>query len=108
MNGERVVVYLDASDKWRWRWYRGSDIVADSSQGYVEKRDCILGLTSHSRTTYQLTYESRNTPNKRAYQQGRLIFGDKTEILVEVVPWTASDVQWKEQPDVPDIGDRLP
>lgn len=84
---DRVRIYLDAEDLWRWRWMRGGNIIADSSQGYVAKRDCINSLTDVTRTTYELTYESRRNPVRRAYQQGRLRSPGKPNIHVEVTPW---------------------
>lgn len=84
---DRVRLYLDDAGKWRWRWWRGSDIVASSSQGYVEKRDCLRGLTSITRTEYHLTYESRRNATRRAYQQGWLVAKGQTDIPVEVTPW---------------------
>jgi uncharacterized protein YegP (UPF0339 family) len=40
-----VDIYQDASGEWRWRVMADNGkIVADSSEGYHNKRDCIHGL----------------------------------------------------------------
>lgn len=88
MASDRVRLYLDNEGKWRWRRWRGSDIIADSAQGYVTKRDCLMGIAAISRSTYQLTYESRRNDTGRAYQQGRLVAQGQPDIPVEVTPWT--------------------
>jgi uncharacterized protein YegP (UPF0339 family) len=84
---DRVRLYLDGAERWRWRWTRGGNVVAESVQGYIAKRDCINALTDVTRTTYELTYESRRNPVRRAYQQGRLRSPGKPIIFVEVTPW---------------------
>lgn len=89
---ERVQVYIDHAGKWRWRWWRGSDITGDSSQGYKQKRDCLLSLTGNTRATYEVTFENRRTPNRRAYQQGHLRWGvGVDDVFVEVTPWTLEE-----------------
>lgn len=86
---DRIHVYLDAANKWRWRWWRGGNIIADSAQGYVGKRDCLVALCAVTRSEYELTYESRRNATGKAFQQGRLIH-PKGDIHVEVTPWGES------------------
>ena len=38
-------VYEDAAGEWRWRLVAGNDeIIADSGEGYRDKRDCLHGI----------------------------------------------------------------
>ena len=38
-------VYEDAAGEWRWRLVTGNDqIIADSGEGYRDKRDCLHGI----------------------------------------------------------------
>ena len=86
---DRVRLYLDADDKWRWRWFRGHEVIDDSVQGYVHKRDCLNSLmAAHGEREYVMTYESRRNATRRAYQQGYLRRQGAPRIPVEVTPWT--------------------
>lgn len=40
----RVEVYRDSAGEWRWRLRYGGDIIADSSEGYTRRRDCLRAL----------------------------------------------------------------
>jgi uncharacterized protein YegP (UPF0339 family) len=38
-------VYQDAAGEWRWRLVAGNDrIIADSGEGYRDRRDCLHGI----------------------------------------------------------------
>ena len=38
-------VYEDAAGEWRWRLVAGNDeVIADSGEGYRDKRDCLHGI----------------------------------------------------------------
>lgn len=41
----KFILYKDAKGEWRWRLYSTNGrIVADSGEGYVDKRDCLRGI----------------------------------------------------------------
>lgn len=40
-SNDQVEVYADEVGEWRWRRWRSSDIVSMSSEGYVNRADCI-------------------------------------------------------------------
>lgn len=40
-NGRRIEVYQDKADEWRWRVKSGSNIIADSGEGYKNRQDCV-------------------------------------------------------------------
>lgn len=40
----RLDIYQDANKKWRWRIFMSSDEVGASTQGYVNKSECIDNL----------------------------------------------------------------
>ena len=41
----RFVVYRDAKQEYRWRLVASNgNIIADSGEGYVERRDCMVGI----------------------------------------------------------------
>ena len=47
----RYELYRDRSSQWRWRlWSINNRIIADSGEGYINKRDCIhaIGLVKNS------------------------------------------------------------
>jgi uncharacterized protein YegP (UPF0339 family) len=45
MSTDTVQVYQDANDEWRWRRRSANGkILADSGEGYVERRDCLRGV----------------------------------------------------------------
>lgn len=45
MRSPRIQIYRDSQTHWRWRFIAGNGkVLADSGQGYNDKRDCIHGL----------------------------------------------------------------
>ena len=41
----KFVIYKDIIDQWRWRLVAAnSKIIADSAEGYKDKRDCLKGI----------------------------------------------------------------
>lgn len=45
------IVYQDRANQWRWRLFAGNNrIIADSSEGYHNKQDCLhaIGLVKGS------------------------------------------------------------
>jgi uncharacterized protein YegP (UPF0339 family) len=43
---DKVVVYLDKADEWRWTFIRSNGRkLADSGQGYARKFDCLKSMT---------------------------------------------------------------
>jgi uncharacterized protein YegP (UPF0339 family) len=89
----KITIYRDADGQWRWRYQsKGGRILADSGQGYANKRDCIRGLELVTGGSYERRYQQR-TPTGHVYQQGALSRGRSTqhgswveEINVEVLP----------------------
>ena len=52
------VIYRDASGYWRWTLYAANARkIADSGEGYINKADCLHGITlvkgSHSAPVYE-------------------------------------------------------
>jgi uncharacterized protein YegP (UPF0339 family) len=37
----KVEVYQDKAKEWRWRVKSGSNIIADSGEGYKNRQDCV-------------------------------------------------------------------
>ena len=51
----KVVVYLDESKQWRWRREAGNgELIADSGESYVDRRDCLLSLVAANAQPYDL------------------------------------------------------
>jgi len=50
-NGDTWEVYKDSKGEWRWRRTASNGrIVGDSSEGYVNKSDCIANAKRHGCT----------------------------------------------------------
>ena len=48
MNGDKWEIYRDKADHWRWRrTARNGQIVGASTEGYVNKQDCIDNANRH-------------------------------------------------------------
>lgn len=45
--GYEFVVYVDKAGEWRWlfRAVGNSKTIADSGEGYKDKRDCLYGIS---------------------------------------------------------------
>jgi uncharacterized protein YegP (UPF0339 family) len=41
----RITIYK-AKDDWRWRAIRGGRVVAESGEGYKERRKCVASLVN--------------------------------------------------------------
>jgi uncharacterized protein YegP (UPF0339 family) len=55
-----IDLYHDSEGQWRWRFVAGNGkTLADSGQGYADKRDAIRGLELVTSGTYELTYRYR-------------------------------------------------
>lgn len=68
MSQPRVEVYRDNEGLWRWRWLaKNGHVMADSGQGYADKRDCIRGLERVTGGWFDVTYGLGES-----YQQGTL------------------------------------
>lgn len=68
MRTPKVTIYLDDDGKWRWRWKAANGaIMADSGQGYADKRDCIGGLEFVTAAKANITFGKGSR-----YQQGEL------------------------------------
>lgn len=50
-------VYIDTAGEWRWRFLsaNGTDIIADSSEGYKNKVDCENGFRALAKILYNYT-----------------------------------------------------
>lgn len=44
----RVEVYQDEAGEWRWRRWSGSDVVADSAEGYVNRGHAVDMAFEHN------------------------------------------------------------
>ncbi len=41
---KQFVIYTDSKGEWRWQLYAAnSKLIADSGEGYKDKRDCVHG-----------------------------------------------------------------
>lgn len=51
-------VYKDRSNHWRWRYVASNGrIIADSAEGYVNKADCLFGITIMKGSSNSPVYE---------------------------------------------------
>lgn len=58
-------VYPDARGEWRWRFRAdGGRIVADSGEGYVNKKDCLDAIEILKKeATTAITVEEKSRPS---------------------------------------------
>jgi len=51
-------IYVDTSGDWRWRYKStNGNIIADSSEGYRNKSDCLRGIELVKASTTSPVYE---------------------------------------------------
>jgi uncharacterized protein YegP (UPF0339 family) len=54
-------VYKDARGEWRWRLESANNrIVADSSEGYANRADCLAGISIVKDCKTDLVYDSEH------------------------------------------------
>lgn len=52
-------MYMDNQGRWRWRLLAGSyGVIAESSQGYINKRDCDHAISLVQQSAAAAVYES--------------------------------------------------
>lgn len=55
----KYVVYKDVQGYWRWRLYADNNrIIADSGEGYVNKQDCLNGISLVKQSYNAPVYEA--------------------------------------------------
>jgi uncharacterized protein YegP (UPF0339 family) len=56
-------VYMDANGEWHWRlWGDNDKIVADSSEGFKNKSDCIADIRVVKRASSAAVYDMTSRP----------------------------------------------